>query len=334
LAGAGPPAGEADSLDAVTIQRAGSTGRITLRGTIHDYTGTRLEFFPGAGGGMQTFAAGEVVAVTTPQTEPHRRGAAELQAGRIAAATTAFEQALAEEKRTWVRREILAGLVRCALCRADYASAGARFVALLQSDNDTFHFALIPLAWSPPPSDAGLSAQARAWLSHPLEAVQLIGASLLLDDERDGAAAEKELVRLGSSTDHRVLHLARAQLWRKSLRSPNLSREEIERWQARIDDMPERLRGGPLFLVGQGYLLRRENHRAAAALLWLPLVFDHDALLAGRACVDAAAALEAVGRRPEAAQLYDEAARRFKGTAAAEEAAAALEALRRSSKSP
>jgi TolA-binding protein len=106
-----------------------------------------------------------------------------------------------------------------------------------------------------------------------------------------------------------------------------LPREEIERWQSRIDEMPERLRGGPLFLVGQAYLARGEKHRAAAAFLWLPTVYDQDAELAAVACVEAAKALADIGQKYEAALLYREAADRFPGTPPAEEAAGNLQEL-------
>ena len=328
VAGAGPEA----TPDSVTLQPERGGGRVTVRGTVREYTGRSLEIIIGTGR-LQTYPASEVIAVESPQTEPHRRALTEFKAGRIEPAAAALQQALAEEKRPWMRREILALFVRCALQKGDYGAAGSRFLLLVQSDPETRHFELIPLAWEFVQTDETLAAQARAWLSQSDEVARLIGASHLLGENVDAAAvvqgapsAEHELNRLASSTDLRVRSLARAQLWRKNLRARQVPREEIERWESRIEDMPDRLRGGPWYVVGQGYLVRRENQRAAAALLWLPLVFDHDATLAGSACFQAAGALAAAGRHNEAAAMYQETTERFRGTPAAAKAARALDA--------
>ncbi|MGE3316950.1 MAG: tol-pal system YbgF family protein [Planctomycetaceae bacterium] len=330
-AAAAPPP---SATDTVTLQREGSVGRITLRGTVRDFTGRSLEFLPGAGGGMQSFPAAEVVEVDTPRIDSHRRGIQALSAGQMDEATTAFDQALKEEQRQWVRRDILALSVRCALARGDSASAGTRFLALLQSDPETRQFELIPLTWTAAPAEGELVTQGRVWLSHSLEAARLLGASALLGNPQHGAEAEKELNQLATSADVRIKYLARAQQWRRSLRVPNLPGEEIERWQARIDEMPERLRGGPIFLVGHAFLARGEKHRAAAAFLWLPMVYDLDASLAAEACIEAAGALSDIGQKNEAAMLYREAADRFPGTKAAEQAAERFQQMRQSKQNP
>jgi tetratricopeptide (TPR) repeat protein len=322
LPGAAPPPAATDT---VTLQREGSIGRITLRGTVRDYTGRSLEFLPGAGGGLQSFPAAEEV--DTPRVDAHRRGIQAFAAGQIEEAGTSFDQALKEEKRQWVRRDILAMSIRCALARGDRAAAGTRFLVLLQSDPESRQFELIPLTWSATPADASLVTQGRVWLSHGTEAGRLLGASALIGDPQQGEAAEKELNQLATSADIRILYLARAQQWRRSLSVPNLPDEEIERWQSRIDEMPERLRGGPMLVVGQGFLARGEKHRAAAAFLWLPMVYDLDASLAAEACIEAANALLDIGQKNEAAQLYREAADRFRGTAAAEKAAGKFQSL-------
>jgi hypothetical protein len=322
-AGAAPPE---SAPDIITLQREGSVGRITLRGMVRDFTGRTLEFLPGAGGGMQSYPSSEVVSVESPQIDAHRRGVSEFGAGKIVEAAASFDGALKEEKRSWMRREILAMSIRCALYRGDRAAAGTRFLALLQSDPETKQFELIPLVWNNAPLDPAIAAQGRGWLGHSTEAGRLIGASLLLNDAQQGTAAERELRQLATSSDARILHLARAQQWRQSLKVTELPREELERWESRIEEMPERLRGGPHYLVGQGYLARGEKHRAAAAFLWLPTVYDLDAGLAAQACVDAAELLADIGQKNSAALLYRETIERFAGTAAAGRAAEMLKA--------
>ncbi len=323
LAGAGPEG----AIDTVVLQQSGSPGRITVHGSIKEYTGKSLEIFVGKGGNLQTHPAAEVISVTTPQSAAHRRGAAEFLEGKYDAAQESLRQALEDEQRPWVRREILALSIRAALQQGDYGTAGARFLLMLHSDADTQNYEFIPLAWSSGKLDATLADQAHSWLVQPVEAARLIGASYLLEDEMEGESAARALNDLASSTDDRIRSLARAQLWRKSLRSRELPLDVIERWEARVDEMPERLRGGPWYVVGQGYLARGEAPRAAAALLWLPLVFDHDRLLCARACVEAADALATIGRNEEAGRLYAEAVDKYRGTPAAARAAEAIRNL-------
>lgn len=327
LAGAAPPAKEMP--DTITLQRAGSIGRITLRGTIREFTGRTLEFLPGSSAGLQSYPASEVVYFESPRVESHRRGLSEFEAGRVEAAAASFEEAMKEEQRPWMRREILAMSIRCALYRGDRVAAGIRFLALVQSDPDTPQFELIPLAWSAGRADPSAVTQAAGWLSHPTEVGRLVGASMLLQDPQQGAAAEKVLLQLGSSTDPRIFHLARAQQWRRSLKVPSLPQQEIERWQSRVDEMPERLRGGPMFVVAQGFLARGEKHRAAAAFLWLPLVYDLDANLAAEATLSAADALTDIGQQNAATMLYREGADRFRGTIAGDQAARKYEDIER-----
>jgi hypothetical protein len=164
-------------------------------------------------------------------------------------------------------------------------------------------------------------------MTQQAEPARLIAASLLLDDAKYGPIAANQLKSLGTSPDRRIQQLAKAQLWRNELNSTDLSRYELDRWEERIDAMPEDLRGGPYFLLGRGFLLRQEYDKAAAAFLWLPLVYDHDQQLAARAAVAAANALVRVGEKTEAATIYREVVVRFPKTDSAPEAAAQWKAL-------
>jgi len=72
---------------------------------------------------------------------------------------------------------------------------------------------------------------------------------------------------------------------------------------------------------------RREYERAATALLWVPLVYDHNHLLSSRACLEAADALLQFGQKTEAITLYREVKGRFAETPYAQEAASVLKEL-------
>jgi tetratricopeptide (TPR) repeat protein len=319
--------GNARGEDRVVIQPEGSSSRISIRGQIQDYTGRSITLSVGPGDVLKSYPSSQVVEVETPQIPEHRHALKLYAEEQIPKAKESFESALGAESRLWVRREILADLIRCALRLGDFSSAGSNFLALVRSDHHTRHFHLIPLLWTARDSHHAQKADARIWMLNEGEAERLLGASHLLFDERYGQAAETELNKLCRSTDLRVQQLAHSQLWRLRLRSADISDREIERWQSHVDAMHEELRGGPYFVLGQGHLRRREHERAAAALLWVPLIYDHDYLLAAQACVEAAEALAQVGRRSAAITLYQETLTRFADSTFAEEARQALQAM-------
>jgi TolA-binding protein len=89
---------------------------------------------------------------------------------------------------------------------------------------------------------------------------------------------------------------------------------ELTRWDTRIQEMPSKLRGGPSYLLGRGWAMRREHDRAATALLWTALMDDHDARLAARAGVEAAESLKRLGQVDDARRLLQEIAARFPDT--------------------
>ena len=313
--------------DRVLIQRKGASSRIRISGRILDYTGKKLTLITLAGKDVQEFPANEVISVETSQTEPHIRGLVAFTELRFQQAETEFEKSLLEETRTWVRREILAMLVRCDLQQGDLTSAGMRFLLLVKSDPETRHFKLIPLVWSERTMKRNLKYAARDWLNGKLEVERLLGASILLADREYGRKAGFELESLQTCTEINVRLLARTQLWRSKLREGNLSKNDLVRWETHIESLPETLRGGPYYLLGQGHLGRREKDLAAAAFLWLPLVYDHDHVLAAQACLKAAHVLFDMGRRTEAMTLYREITVRFADTPSGTIAADFLESM-------
>ena len=120
------------------------------------------------------------------------------------------------------------------------------------------------------------------------------------------------------------------QVWREDALGGNPGKLQTAQWQRRIDELPEDLRAGPNFLLGRAYAARHDYELAAATLLWLPLVDDHDHRLAARACLEAGLALDKIGQREEARTLYQEVADRFADTPFAQEAAALLAAAKKS----
>jgi tetratricopeptide (TPR) repeat protein len=302
-----------------------SGGRIAQRCRILDYTGRAVTYRTPNATEPVVHAASQVVEVETPQSAVHIRGLRRTAERRWNEAAADLEAALKEESRetgrAWVRREILAQLVRCALAVGDRESARLRFVALVKSDPSTRHFALIPLKWTSEPLSETVRAEARELALDRTEAVRLIADSLLLDDLESGVAARHDLQLLSGATDERVRLLAEVQSWR--LRSDKAEKfdDEAARWERRLSSFPEDLRAGGWWLAGRACQARGESDKAARMLLWLPLVYPDDADLAARAGIEAARELGVLGRRTEAATILREVQRRFAEAPATREAA-------------
>lgn len=300
--------------DQVILQTEGTGSRLTLPCLIVDYTGERITVQFKTGPTQKTYPAEQVIEVRTTWLESHERGRKLLAERKLNEAAQALQSALVAEKRGWVQREILASLIRCSLRQDDRASAGTRFLKLLESDRSTRHFGLIPLVWASEQVPEAAKAKARIWLTEESDTSRLLGASLLLDDANLGESAAHELQALQRVTDDRIRSLAQAQSWRLKLRALEMSDLELNRWDTRIRDMPVTIRSGPAYLLGRGWTMRREHERAATSLLWVTLMDDTDPRLAARAGVEAAESLKRLGQAEDARRILQEVATRFPDT--------------------
>jgi len=321
---------ERGAQDTVHLQSKSRSTPDAIRGTIVDYNAEKIVVRAPYTGVESSYPADDVLEVRTPQTEMHTRGLRQFSNAEYRAAEEEFSRALDDEQRGWVRREILAMLIRCALKRGDYAAAGSRFLLLVGKEPRTRHFRLLPLAWSKHSVDDPLIQAGRSWMTQTNEAAQLLGAAALLFDPLDSHRAEAQLDRLRRSTDQRVRELAQFQLWRKRGEAVDLDLAEIDLWSARIEEVPQEIRGGPYYVLGEALWRHKDYDRAVWALAWLPLVYEHDTHLAGRSSLLAAEALLQAGQTVEAKTLYHVTTRRFKDTPFARQAAKILLQLRQS----
>lgn len=306
--------------DVVVLQTEGTSSRTTMPCQIVDYTGERITVQFKSGAPQKAYPAEQVLEVRTAWLEAHELGRKLLAERKTDEAIRALQAALVSERRAWVRREILALLIRGSLRIGDRASAGTHFLKLFESDPTTRRFGLIPLVWAPESVTSAAKSQAREWFKHEADAARLLGSSLLLNDNSTSDTAAQELQALQRSTDERVRLLAQAQSWRLKLRALEISELELNRWDARIHEMPAALRGGPSYLLGRGWSMRREHDRAATALLWTALMDDGDARLAARAGVEAAESLKRLGQPDDARRLLQDIATRFPDTEFGEDA--------------
>ena len=126
-----------------------------------EYTGRELTLQTGVGAGIKRFPRSEVIEVTTPYLEAHQRGLDLLSQGRVKDADAAFETALDEEPRTWVRRSILASQMKCAWWTGDYTRAANRFLPIAESDLANIAFGLAPYGFSFEPSSTSCASTKR-----------------------------------------------------------------------------------------------------------------------------------------------------------------------------
>ncbi len=299
--------------DRVVIQQPGGS-RYPVLGSVEDYTGISLTIRQRVGDKLRSYPRSEVVEVQTVYTARHDKGRQLLAEGRAAEAAVELNAAVKEEDRTWVRREILALLVKCALWDGDHRTAVSRFLLIAESDAETFHFDVAPLAWTDDAPGGHLRFEATSWLAARSPISKLCGASHLLSDPASTHDAEAALRFLSRESNIRVQRLAQMQLWRQRMKSGAATPAELSRWEAAVEELPQELRGGGYFVLGQAYRRQKEPERAAAALLWLPLVYDADRHLAARACFHAAEQIESLGDRPQATNLFSEVVFRFGDT--------------------
>ena len=300
--------------DRVVIQQPGGS-RYPFLGIVEDYTGNTLTIrLRGGENRLRSFARSDVVEVQTTYSPHHDKGRHLLANGQAVEAAVELNIAVKEEDRVWVRREILALLVKCSLWDADYRTAVDRFLLITESDAETFHFGVAPLAWTDdaPRNDVRLTA--KTWLAARSPVSKLCGASHLLSDPASSADAEATLRFLSREANSRVQRLAQLQLWRQRMKSEAATPAELSRWEAAVDELPIELRMGGYFILGQAYRRQQELERSATALLWLPLVYDADRHLAARACFQAAEQIESLGDRPQATNLFSEVVFRFGDT--------------------
>lgn len=306
--------------DRLVLQSRENASPLVLACEIVDYTAETVTVHTNSESSVRDFPAGDVVSVEAVQTDSHRRGVQQYGEGETAAAVQSFQQALLDEPRQWVRREIRGWLVRCALRRGDHAEAGNQFLEIVESEPAAREYPLVPLVWGSVELGTSLRRQARDWLTGDTDVRRLLGASVLLLDSAYAEVTRNEMRRLSRSSDRRVSLLAQAQLWRLRATQSDVSANELGEWEQAIESMPQELRAGPYFVLGRAAAWRNEYDRAAAAFLWLTTVHSENEPLAAQATLEAARSLERLGRTAEARSLLEEVAERFDWTLAAAEA--------------
>ncbi len=306
--------------DKVFLKSKSGNGELAAKGIVFDYTGEFLQLGSLISDNVRRIPSARIVRVETPQTPAHISGTDFFNNREYNKAKEAFRAALKLETREWVQREILASMVRCELAVGNYATAGERFRSIVESDPETFHYYLIPLNWANQELSVAILNEARKWLKHSEASIRLLAASWLIFDPQSQGMARKELRRLLRNPRPRIHALAEAQSWRIRVAEEELGSTDLNLWSERMHQMPDRLLGGPYFVLAEVQWKQRQNEQAAISFLWTPMLYDHDQFLAAGACWNAAQALQQIGQNGEARLLAAEVVSRFPQTDVAREA--------------
>lgn len=289
--------------DVVVVSRSKPPGESRRLGTITEYTGEYLTLqLPS--GREEKIESSRVLSYTSELVPDQQNGDQLLLAGRFADAAASYLRASKVENRRWMRRVLLAQLVRCYTNMQQIDRAGDAFLAIVGSDPTTQLFDAIPLAWVPTPPTAGLFDRSKRWIEDKdIPAARLMGASWLLATAQRQQALDV-LGKLAGDADSRIAMLAETQIWRD--KTVTASIEDVERWQQRIRGLDASLRAGPHFLVGKALARHGRSAEAAVALMRVPVLHPEQQDLAAEALFAAGEQLEKMGDRGGARTVYKE----------------------------
>lgn len=302
-----PAAGD----DRVTLRGASTAGKVIYTGTVVDYTGRELVFQSRDRSSVRRISSEDVLEISTNYLAAHAEGRKLLAAGNVAAARQQLETAYDDESRDWVRREILSLLVQCALYRGDQLTAGEQFLQIAASDPETPYFYLAPLVWSEEPPDSALAARALTWLNANDDVSRLLGASVLLTRPPFGERSQKVLRELAASPNQVLQRHAQLQLWRLRARLPEVSHNEVRRFERQLDELPRAARAGAYLLLAEGYGQIGDPAHALACLLRTGLSGTPHRTIAAQALQAAARLAEQSGDQRTAQAVATELQTRF-----------------------
>jgi len=317
---------EATSAEDVVLLKPSGNSRSPKRiiGTVTEYTGREL-FIRVDGGREQVISADRVEDVTTDYTQKHVDADVAFAENRFAEAEALYRQAIREESRQWVRREILAQIVWCLRYQNKHEQAAATFLLIVENDPTTQYVSAIPLAWTR--LELGLPAerQATEWLRDDREPVaQLIAASWLLSGPAElRGEAVRTLEDLTRTRELRIAQLAETQRWRTQVVTAD--DRQIDRWRSILENMPQPLRAGPYHLLGQALARRGRHEEAALVHMRVPILYPRQRRLAAESLLAAADALRKNQQADEARICLRELLREYPDSTAAAAAKSQLQ---------
>ena len=284
------------------IQSAGSEGEQRLEGEIVNLTGRDgLTFRPNNEQEIN-IVLDRIIDFGTVKETAQVNAEQAFRNGDYRAAIDDYLEARKSEKRAWMQRQQTSVIVQAYSALGEQHLACQQFYLLAESDPETVHLACIPLPWFVDVSQSLAFQQlGETWLDRPdYPACQLLSAGLSLTTTNRIKAVEA-LQSLTKSGHPSIAALATAQLWRNRLAEATPS--EAITWEQQLDTMPEELRSGPHYLLGE--VFARLNQPDNAVTHWLHVPIDTPIMqpLALRSLQRAIETLENLGRVAEAEAL-------------------------------
>lgn len=301
-----------DILADTVLYRAGKRGgQVAITGKILDYNSQKMTFRLNRPDTINELDQKQILAFDAFYLKTHQQAVKQMEKREFEKAIQSIKQALIAESRPWVRRELMALAVECAVNLEQWSTAASQYVAMKKSDPLSRNLDIIPLQWRAGKlSDEDRLFAIRELTSSDLTS-RLITASWLLQLPDWKPRAEKVLKELLYAPDADLRNLARCQLWRIRLASGNLSDGDLSRWENQLHKLPDSYWAGPMFLLAQGYEKQVQLDLAAARFLWLTIIDSRNISLTNEATLRAANNLESLGQIDSGNQLREEAKQRF-----------------------
>jgi tetratricopeptide (TPR) repeat protein len=275
---------------------------VQRQGEIVDLAGNQLVFRTPSGVN-ETIALQQVASWRTTWPAAKEQADALFLEKKYTEAAALYVRAREEEQRPWARRQIIGRLVEVHGATGNLAAAADEFLILVTSDPETSFWEIAPLGWRST-DDANLHARAVQWIRDTrTPARQLMGASWLLAGAQR-AEALATLQSLANGPNKRIASLAALQLWRT--RIVTSTPDEPPRWLAAVERLPTEVRPIGYFCIGEAFARHNQPAEAALAYLRIPILYAGNRPLSAEALLAAAAQLEKMGRREQAAGLYRE----------------------------
>lgn len=296
---------------------------VQRQGEIVDLAGNQLQF-RGPSGQVEAIPLEQITDWRTSWSATKEQADALYLEKKYAEAAATYLRAREEESRVWARRQIIMRLIECHSATGNTAAAAEDFLILIASDPDSTAWDIAPLAWRSV-DDANALARSAQWIRDTRNpARQLFGASWLLAGPQRNEAITV-LQSLAGGTNKRIATLAVIQLWRtRIITSPP---EEPASWLAGLERLPAETRPLGYFCVGEAFAKHNQPEKAALAYLRIPILYPRTRPLAAEALLAAAAQLEKMQRREQAAGLYREVLTDYAALPAATTARQRLEQL-------
>ena len=241
--------------------------------------------------------ANEVRRIQTKYSQAYQTAQQQIAEGSFDKALSSLDQALKEDQREWVLREILAQRVSVAKLLGQSTLACQSFLLIAKNEPDHRHWSIAPLPWHAETADLQLEQVATDWLESEQPAEQLLGAAWLLNGTRQDDA-ERKLKELTRSRTDAIGQLASVQLWRL----PSVgSSQRIAQWQATLERLPQDVRPGPEYLLGRLLAQQKQYDLAAAMFMRVRILHAECYELNAMSLFEANRSLQAAGH-PEEAQ--------------------------------